>query len=55
MKNTLRFDHDARCIVMDRTIYIQTKNLTVSDTRTGAVNMSSQTDVILLTDAICLI
>ena len=27
MKNTLRFDHDARCIVMDRTFYKNSSNI----------------------------
>ena len=27
MKNTLRFDHDARCIVMDRTFYKTSSNI----------------------------
>lgn len=27
MKNTLRFDHDARCIVMDRTFYKNSANI----------------------------
>ena len=27
MKNTLRFDHDARCIVMDRTFYKNASNI----------------------------
>ena len=27
MKNTLRFDHDARCIVMDRVFYKNSSNI----------------------------